>query len=69
MPVSLLIPLITQVGLPLASELIKLFEANPATIITSAQMLALHQKWGSMTAADYLAQATTPATVAAMPAA
>jgi hypothetical protein len=60
MPISLLIPLITQVGLPLATELIKLSEANPATIITSTQMLALHQKWGTMTAADYLAQATAP---------
>lgn len=57
MPLATLIPLIAQVGVPLATELFKMFEANPAATITSAQFLALHAKYGSMDAAAYLAAA------------
>lgn len=62
MGAELIIPLITQVGLPLATELIKLWESK--TAITSADILALHAKYGTMTAADYLAQAQAATTKA-----
>lgn len=55
MPIALLVPLITQVGYPLAMELVKLFESKAE--VTSATMLSLHKQYGTMTAADYLAQA------------
>lgn len=57
MPVATIIQLITQVGLPLALELIKEFEKNPTAPWTAAQILGLSAKWGSMSADDYLAQA------------
>lgn len=57
MPIGLIIQLVAQAGIPLAMELLKQFEADPTQVWSSAQLLALHQKWGSLSAADYLAQA------------
>lgn len=39
MPITILVPLITQVGIPLATQLIALWEANAN--VTSAQWAAL----------------------------
>ena len=52
---ALLIPLITQVGLPLATEIVKLVESK--TTVTSADLTGLVAKYGTMTADQYLAAA------------
>lgn len=51
----LIIQLIAQVGLPLATEIMKLFETKSE--ITSADMLALKVKYATMTWEDYVAEA------------
>lgn len=41
MPIALIIPLIVQVGLPLALKLIDLYQKNPNAIVTPEQWAAL----------------------------
>lgn len=59
MEIALLIPLITQVGLPLAIQIVQLIESK--TTVTSADLTALVAKYGTMTADQYLAAAKAAA--------
>lgn len=60
---ALLIPLITQVGLPLATEIVKLVESK--TTVSSADLTGLVAKYGTMTADQYLAAAKAALNTAA----
>lgn len=58
MPVSLLVPLVTQVGIPLATQLIALWEAKGtissaqwASLIAATQVSAKQQMENQLTAA------------------
>jgi hypothetical protein len=52
----MLITLIAQYGIPFVAALLKEIETGKGTI-TSDTLLSLHAKYGSLSAADYLAQA------------
>lgn len=58
MPLTLLIPLITQVGLPLATKLIQDWETGAS--YTAAQFMALIQQYGTKTSDQYLTEAGGP---------